>query len=287
MTVSGRAKLAGVVGDPISHSISPRLHAHWLALHGIDGAYVPLRVARDAFASTLRGLRQAGFVGLNVTVPHKEAAFALAERLDAAALAAGAVNLLVFRDGHIEGRNTDAAGLAASLVERLGVGTLREKTVVLLGTGGAARAAIVALGGLGTKEIRVVARDVGRAETLTKELKGSTKAQLHAVRWSDWPQVAAEAALLVNATSAGMRGQGSLTLSLDPLPQAAAVCDIVYNPLETPLLAEARARGHVTIDGLGMLMHQAVPAFEAFYGVTPAVTLALRKDLEKALNDRK
>jgi shikimate dehydrogenase len=286
MTISGRAKLAGVIGDPVSHSVSPRLHAHWLEVHGIDGVYVPLRVARESFASALGGLRQAGFVGLNVTVPHKEAAFALAERLDAAALAAGAVNLLVFRDGHIEGRNTDAAGLAASLVERLGIDNLREKTVALLGTGGAARAAIVALGGLGTKEIRVVARDGERAESLTKELKASTKARLRAFSWSDWPQVAADTALLVNATSAGMRGQPSLTISLDPLPQAAAVCDIVYNPLETPLLAEARARGHVTIDGLGMLMHQAVPAFEAFYSVTPAVTPALRKDLEKTLNDR-
>jgi shikimate dehydrogenase len=286
MTISGHAKLAGVIGDPVSHSISPHLHAHWLEVHGIDGAYVPLKVARESFASALRGLRMAGFVGLNVTVPHKEAAFAVAERVDAAALAAGAVNLLVFRDGHIEGRNTDAAGLAASLTERLGVDVLRGKAVVLFGTGGAARAAIVALGGLGAKEIRIVARNGERAETLRIELKASTKAALRSFNWSDWPQVAADVALLVNATSAGMRGQPSLTLPLDPLPRGAAVCDIVYNPLETPLLADARARGHTTIDGLGMLMHQAVPAFEAFYGVTPTVTPALRKDLEKALHDR-
>jgi shikimate dehydrogenase len=286
MTISGHAKLAGIVGDPVSHSLSPRLHAHWLEAHGIDGAYVPLKVARESFAATLRGLRMAGFVGLNVTVPHKEAAFALAEILDAAALAAGAVNLLVFRNGHIEGRNTDAAGLASSLVESLGADTLRDKTAVILGAGGAARAAIVALAALGTKEIRIVARNPARAKLLVDELQASTKTALNAFDWREWPKAAADTALLVNTTSAGMRGQPSLTLSLDPLPRGAAVCDIVYNPLETPLLGEARARGHSTIDGLGMLMHQAVPAFEAFFGVTPVVTPALRKDLEKALHDR-
>ena len=287
MTISGRAILAGVVGDPVSHSLSPRLHAHWLEAHGIDGAYVPLKIARESFATTLQGLRVAGFVGLNVTVPHKEAAFAVSERLDAAALAAGAVNLLVFRDGRIEGRNTDAAGLAASLVERLGVDALRGKAAVLLGTGGAARAAILALAGLGAKEIRIVARNAGRAEVLMSDLKASVKTALYGFGWTEWPKAAAGSALLVNATSAGMRGQPSLTLSLDPLPRDAAVCDIVYNPLETQLLMEARTRGHVTIDGLGMLMHQALPAFEAFYGVTPVVTPALRKDLEEALHDKR
>lgn len=284
MTISGRATLAGVVGNPISHSLSPRLHGHWLAAHGIDGAYVPLNIARESFSRGLRGLRMAGFVGLNVTVPHKEAAFALAERLDEAARISGAVNLLIFRDGHIEGRNTDAAGLAASLAEKLGPEALRGKAVVLLGTGGAARAAVVALGALGAGELRVVGRNAGRTETLMNDLKSSTKAVLHGFAWEEWPKAAMGATLLLNATSAGMRGQPPLALSLDPLPRAAAVCDIVYNPLETPLLTEARARGHATVDGLGMLMHQAVPAFEAFYGVRPTVTPALRKDLEDALH---
>jgi shikimate dehydrogenase len=282
MTISGRAKLAGVVGDPIAHSLSPRLHAHWLEAYGIDGAYVPLKVPRESFAFALRGLRLAGFTGLNVTVPHKEAAFALADRVDDAARAAGAVNLLIFRDGHIEGRNTDSAGLSASLAEQLGSHALLGKTVALLGAGGAARAAIIALDMLGVSEIRLVAR--ARADSLVRDMKISAKAELKSFAFENWPEAASGAALLVNATSAGMKGKPALTLPLDPLPREAIVCDIVYNPMETPLLATARARGHATIDGLGMLMHQAVPAFEAFFGVRPQVTPALRKLLEGVLH---
>ena len=281
MIISGKAKLAGVIGDPIGHSLSPRLHAHWLEVYGIDGAYVPLNVARESFAFALRGLRLTGFAGLNVTVPHKEAAFALADRVDDAARAAGAVNLLIFRDGHIEGRNTDSAGFSASLVEQLGANALHGKTVVLLGAGGAARAVIIALDVLGVSEIRLVARS--RADSLVREMKASVKTELKSFAFENWPEAASGAALLVNATSAGMKGKPALTLPLDPLPREAIVCDIVYNPMETPLLATARARGHATIDGLGMLMHQAVPAFEAFFGVKPQVTPALRKLLEGVL----
>ena len=277
-------KLAGVIGWPVGHSLSPRLHGFWLSQYGIDGAYVPLPVRREDFARVVDGLSRAGFAGLNVTIPHKEAAFAIAHDLDAAAKQAGAVNLLLFGDdGRIEGRNTDAAGLGASLSEGLGAESLRGKQAVLVGAGGAARAAILALSGLGAAEIRIVNRNQARAEALAQSFAGRVSAQLVPALWSDWEQTAAGAALLVNATSAGMSGNAPLDLALEALAKDAAVCDVVYNPLETALLKAARARGQRTVDGLGMLMHQAVPAFAAFYGVTPAVTPALRAGLEKAL----
>jgi len=284
MNISGSAKLAGVIGDPVSHSLSPRLHAHWLEMYGLDGAYVPLHVPRYAFARALDGLRAAGFAGVNVTVPHKEAAFAVAHRLDASARATGAVNLLVFDGAHIEGRNTDAAGLAESLAESLGAHALRGRPVAVLGAGGAARAAVLALDGLGASEIRVVARSAARADILVRAPGSSTTAKLKGVAWADWPAAAADIVLLLNATSAGMRGKSPLEVSLDPLPSNAVVCDIVYNPLETELLAKARIRGHMVVDGLGMLMHQAISSFEAFYGVKPQVTAALRRHLEEALH---
>ncbi len=283
--MSGHARIAGIIGWPVGHSLSPSLHAFWLREHGVDGAYVPLAVARETFTTALDGLRAARFVGVNVTNPHKVAAFALADTVDDAARMAGAANLLMFRDGMIEARNTDIEGLAASLSEALGADAMRGQTVVILGAGGATRGAVVALDRLGAKEIRVVARNVVPAETLVAQLHAAMTGRLVSAPWTDWPQAAQGAALLVNATSGGLAGATTLDLPLTPLPADAAVCDIVYNPLETPLLKDARARGHRTIDGLGMLMHQAVPAFAAFYGVTPRVTSALRAELERALHN--
>jgi shikimate dehydrogenase len=258
-------KLAGVIGWPVAQSLSPRLHSYWLKEHGIVGAYVALPVPPQDFSVALRGLRRAGFKGLSVTVPHKEAAFAIAHGVDAQAAEAGAVNQLVFEDnGAIRGLNTDAPGLAASLS---GV-DVKGKPVVLLGAGGAARAALVALRALGAGHVRLLNRNEGR---------------LGAKSLSSWPEAARDAALVVNATSAGMKDTPPLALDLDLLPADAAVCDIVYNPLDTELLKQARARGLKTIDGLGMLMHQAVPAFEAFFGVRPSVTPGLRRALEEAL----
>lgn len=283
MSISGKAKLAGIVGWPVSHSLSPRLHGYWLAAHAIDGAYVPLPVAKENFARVTDGLRRMGFVGVNVTVPHKEAAFAIAHDLDESALIAGAVNLLLFReDGRIEGRNTDAGGLAASLQEALGKSPLG-KPAVLLGAGGAARAAVLALSQIGARDIRIVTRDKRRGETLARELSTKVKTPLQTFGWDHWIDAAKEAALLVNATSAGMTGAQALDLPLDPLPVNATVCDLVYNPPETDLLRRAQASGHRTVDGLGMLMYQAVPAFEAFYGEAPKVNPALRAELKKGL----
>jgi shikimate dehydrogenase len=285
MSLSGAGKLAGIIGWPVAQAFSPRLHGYWLAELGVDGALVPLPVRPEDFSLVLRGLMKAGFRGCSVTIPHKEAAYAVCHTVDLPARAAGAVNLLIFHeDGRIEGRNTDATGLSASLHEELGVDAVRGKSVVVLGAGGAARAAVVALHMLGAGEIRIVNRTKSRAEQLTAALKGQVTPKL--VVLEDWSEAARDAALVVHTTSAGMKGAPSLDLDLSILLKTAAVCDIVYNPLETPLLKAARGAGLKTIDGLGMLMHQGVPAFEAFFGVAPQVSAGLRKHLEDALHGR-
>lgn len=282
MTISGKARCAGIVGWPVAHSLSPRLHGYWLKAHGVDGAYVPLAIRQEYLAVGLKGLRLAGFRGVNLTIPHKEAAFALAHRLDAAAQAAGAVNLLIFHeDGSLEGRNTDVEGLAASLTAA-GL-SLAGATAIVLGAGGAARAAVLALESVGAGEIRILNRHAGRAAGLAKALAPFVKAKLWGADLNDWPKAAVDAGLLLNATSAGMTGQPALDLKLDPLPANATVCDLVYNPLQTDLLKRAARRGHRTVDGLGMLMYQAAPSFAAFFGVTPSVTPELRAHLEAAL----
>jgi shikimate dehydrogenase len=284
MSISGSARLAGIVGWPVSHSLSPLLHGAWLKEYEINGAFVPLAVRREDFARAIHGLKLCGFRGINVTVPHKEAAFALAHRCDAEAQAAGAANLLLFdAEGRYEARNTDSLGLAASLRLALGAKALRGKPVVLIGAGGAARAAIRALDRLGASRITIFNRTESRGQTLVRDLSAQVQCQLFAEPLSKWGEVASGVALLVNATSAGMKGQQALRLPLDPLEKRTAVCDLVYNPLETSLLKAARKRGHKTVDGLGMLIEQAVPAFEAFFGRKPKVTPKLRRMLEKAL----
>lgn len=284
MNSGGETKLACVIGWPVAQSLSPRLHNYWLRELGINGSYVALPVQREDFSAALQSLQREGYRGASVTVPHKEAAFAIAHRVDDAAKAAGAVNQLVFHeDGTIEGLNTDVPGLAASLREA-GV-SLRGKPVILLGAGGAARAAVLALNDLGAGEIRILNRDRHRAEVLVSNLSPSSAATLVPMTLTDWRKIAGDAALAINTTSAGMKDTPSLDVALDALPKTAAVCDIVYNPLETDLLKKARALHLKTIDGLGMLMHQAVPAFKAFFGVEPKVTLALRRELEGALKN--
>jgi shikimate dehydrogenase len=263
------------------------LHGFWLEQLGIDGALVPLAVKPEDFSTVVRGLMKAGFRGSSVTIPHKEAAFALCHHSDLAARAAGAVNLLIFHEnGRIEGRNTDATGLAESLREKLGPDFARGKTAVVLGAGGAARAAVVALHDLGAAEIRILNRTRSRADQLAAALGGQVKPRLTVFDDKDWPLAAKDAALVIHTTSAGMKGAPSLDFDLAVLPRGAAVCDIVYNPLETSLLKKARTAGLRTVDGLGMLMHQGVPAFNAFFGVEPKVTPALRAHLEEALRAR-
>ncbi|HET7084094.1 MAG TPA: shikimate dehydrogenase [Rhizomicrobium sp.] len=284
MTLTGKAKLAGVIGWPVTHSLSPVLHGYWLKEYGIDGAMVPLAARQEDFAFVIDGVRRAGFKGVNVTVPHKEAAFAIAHKVDDAAQLAGAANLLIFQDGRIEGRNTDSFGLTESLRET--IGGLNGKTVILLGAGGAARGALPALEMLGAGKIHLLNRDAKRAASLAASLAPRMKISVDTGGLDAWSKCARGAALLVNSTSAGMGGNPPLDIDLSALPVSAAVCDIVYHPLETKLLKDAAARGHRTIDGLGMLLHQAVPSFEVFFGVRPKVTPALRDVLVKALSAR-
>lgn len=272
---------AGIVGWPVTQSLSPVLHGYWLKQLGIEGEMLRVPAQPEDFRDVIARLRAEGFAGVNVTVPHKEAAFALADRADAAAKMAGAANLLVFHAGAIEGRNTDSYGLAESLREH--IGALGGATVVLLGAGGAARGAVLALENLGAGTIHILNRDAERARNLAIQLGPHVNARLVPGALADWKNVAANAALLVNSTSAGMSGNPPLDLDLEALPPGAAVCDIVYKPLETQLLKDAKARGHKTIDGLGMLMHQAVPSFEAFFGKRPQVDAGLRAALESAL----
>ena len=275
---------AGIVGWPVAHSLSPVLHGYWLKAYGIDGAFERVPAEPGKFEAVIADLRAQGFSGVNVTVPHKEAAFALADKADAAAKAAGAANLLVFGQHLIEGRNTDSYGLAQSLRET--IGTLAGRDAVLLGAGGAARGAVLALEALGATSIHILNRDVARAQALAVALTPHVNARLAPGGLPDWGKVAPHAALAVNSTSAGMGNIPSLDLDLSALPGDAAVCDIVYVPLQTKLLKDAAARGLKTVDGLGMLMHQAVPSFEAFFGQRPEVDEGLREALMKALAAR-
>jgi shikimate dehydrogenase len=267
--LSARARLAGVMGYPVAHSLSPRLHNYWLEQYGIDGAYVPLPVAPEDFVAALRALGRLGFAGVNVTVPHKEAACAACAAVDDAARRMGAVNMISFADGKILGRNTDGYGFRESLREAAPSWSAKGVKVVVLGAGGGARAIVASLVAEGA-QVALINRTRARAEALARDIGGAVV---------DWPRRAAAldgAALLVNATVLGMQGKAPLDLDLGALPKTALVADIVYVPLETPLLAAARARGNVAIDGLGMLLHQARPAFAAWFGREPEVTPALR-----------
>ena len=275
-----QGQLAGVIGWPVHHSLSPRLHNYWLRQHGLMGAYVALPIAPENFAICVAALPLMGFAGANVTVPHKEAAFALCAAFDDEARITGAVNTLIFKSGAITGLNTDVKGFAASLAAGLGAAAAGAGPVAVLGAGGAARAIVLALARAGAPEIRLLNRTKTRSQALAGALGQFAKIEL--VEWGDWDAFAGSR-LLVNTTSLGMTGKPPLEVSLERLPREAAVADIVYNPLETPLLRAARARGHRTLDGLGMLMHQAAPAFAAWFGVMPEVNDDLRAELIKAL----
>jgi shikimate dehydrogenase len=261
--ITGNARLAGVLGWPVAQSRSPRLHNHWLATHGIDGAYVPLPVCPGDFAAVVDGLRRAGFRGANVTIPHKEAAFAVCDQVDDSARRAGAVNTLVFAEGTVHGSNTDGLGFIANLRAH-GVDPAAGPAL-LLGAGGAARAIAAALLACGT-QVTCTNRTPARADTLAAALPG-----LRVLPWEDRSAALADHALLVNTTSLGMRGHPPLDIGLAAAPPTMAVADIVYVPLQTPLLRQAANNGLRTVPGLGMLLHQAVPGFAAWFGVTPVV----------------
>ncbi len=261
---------AFVVGHPIAHSRSPLIHGFWLRELGLAGSYERVDVAPAVFAAFIDTVRAGAFAGGNVTIPHKEAAWRLVDRRDRAADAIGAVNTLWMEDGQLCGGNTDAFGYAADLDDR--VPTWRDAEVaVVLGAGGAARAIVHVLGEAGFGAIRVVNRDMERAETLRALADGVS---VHG--WQEVDEALGGGGLLVNTTSLGMSGSPMPELDLSRLDRRAIVSDIVYTPLETPLLARAAAAGLRTVDGLGMLLHQAVPGFERWFGVRPRVTAALR-----------
>lgn len=266
--LSGTSRLAGILGWPVAHSRSPRLHGFWLARHGIDGAYLPLPVRPEAFAGAVRALADLGFAGANVTIPHKEAAFALCDEVSEVARRAGSVNTLLFRDGRISGTSTDGFGFLESLREQAPGWRAEAGPAVILGAGGAVRAVAAALLDAGCPRLTLVNRTPARAEAIARDLGGP-------VEVATVPPLA-DAALLVNGTSLGMAGEPPLELDLAALPGHAVVQDMVYVPLETRLLAAARARGLRAVDGLGMLLHQARPGFEAWFGVAPQVDAALR-----------
>ena len=273
MALSGKAKLAGVFGWPVAHSRSPRLHGFWLQRHGIDGAYLPFAVRPENLAAALRALPVLGLRGVNLTLPHKEAALGLLDHVSEEARRIGAVNTIVIDgEGRLEGRNTDGYGFLAHLKASVPGWRPASGPAVLLGAGGAARAIAVALLDAGVPELRLVNRTPERAAALPSALGGN----IAAVAWRDRSLVLEEAALLVNSTTLGMVGQPPLDIDLARLPREAPVYDIVYAPLETPLLATARARGHPCVDGIGMLLHQARPGFAAWFGVEPEVTAELR-----------
>ncbi len=273
MSLSGNARKAGVMGWPIGHSRSPALHGWWLALHGIDGVYVPMAVRPEDLAAALRALPILGFAGCNLTIPHKEPALTLVDRLDEIAARVGAVNTIVIgADGSLEGRNTDGYGFIASLRAAQADWSARRGPAMVIGAGGAARAIIAALLDEGVPEIRLVNRTGERAAALAAEFGPL----IRPIAWTGRCAALDEAALLVNTTSQGMGGEAALDLELDRLPQWALVTDLVYSPLETPLLAAAQRRGNPVVDGLGMLLHQARPGFAAWFGVVPAVTPELR-----------
>lgn len=273
-------KLAGVIGWPIAQSRSPVLHGHWLKQYGVAGAYLPLPVQPEYLPDAIRGLRALGFSGCNVTIPHKLGVLKLVDKVDPVAARIGAVNTVVVQDdGTISGFNTDAYGFLASLRDVRADFKASEGPIVILGAGGAARAVAVALLDDGATQIRLANRTAERA----RELARIDPARIKVIAWEQRSAALDGAALLVNTTSQGMVGYPAIDIALDALPKAAIVSDIVYNPLETPLLAAARKRGNTAVDGLGMLLHQAVPAFEAFYGVRPHVSNELRRAVEATL----
>ena len=265
-------KRACVIGWPIEHSRSPLIHNYWLKKYGIDGAYTKEAVPPEAVAQFLRSLAANGYAGCNVTVPHKEAAFAAAEVKEASALAVAAANTLWLADGKLYAANTDTYGFMTYLQERApGWGSI-DAPVSVLGAGGAARAIVYGFLEAGVSEVRVFNRTRARAEALAKHFGPRVKA----FDWRERGRRSRKTAVLVNTTTIGMNGIGSLDIDFHTFDPTCVVCDIVYVPLETELIVRALGRGLRTVDGLGMLLHQAVPGFEKWFGVRPEVTRELR-----------
>jgi shikimate dehydrogenase len=278
-----RFLLAGVMGWPVMHSRSPMLHNYWLQQHGLAGTYLPLAIAPDGLAAALRSLHPLGFAGCNLTIPHKQTAMAIVDEVDTVANRIGAISCVHVRaDGSLAGTNNDCFGFIHSLKQEQPAWRADAGPAVVLGAGGGARAVCYALMQEGAKEIRIVNRSFERAQTLADEF-AVAGVSLKALAWEQRHGALEGAAMVVNTTSQGMAGQGPLDIKLDALPKAALAADIIYVPLETPFLAAARQRGNPTWNGLGMLLHQARPAWKLWFGLEPQVTVELRELIERSL----
>jgi len=288
MTGSGTRRKAAVIGWPIDHSLSPVIHTWWLQAEGLNGTYEKIAVAPDDLSAFLQRLRtEPGWAGVNVTLPHKEAVAQQVDEVSDGARATGSVNTVVVQDGRLIGHSTDGPGFLAGLAEQAPGYEPGAGGVCLVGAGGAARAVAAAVLIAGASQLMIVNRTHARAlelrDALLAWLPQSVRAEpggddrILVSRWEDRGRALTEAHLLVNATSLGMTGQPALHLPLGRLPPEAVVCDLVYQPLETELLRSARVRGNRVVDGLGMLLHQAVPAFEMFFERPVQVTVDLRR----------
>ena len=275
-----RFLLAGVMGWPVMHSRSPLLHNYWFKQHGLTGTYVPLAIAPATLAAALRALHPLGFAGCNLTLPHKQAAMTVVDEVDALAKTIGAISCVIARpDGSLAGTNNDCYGFIENLRQSQPGWRADAGPVVVIGAGGGARAVCYGLAQEGAREIRVVNRSLARAQEIANDFGGPLKA----LPWEQRHDALDGAAMVVNTTSCGMVGQPALDLKLDKLSKNALAADIIYIPLETPLLAAARARGNPTVNGLGMLLHQGRPAWKAWFGIEPQVTAELRALLEKTI----
>lgn len=273
MSALPRIPLAGVIGQPVAHSASPRLHGYWLQRYGIRGHYVPLDVAEGDLAEVLKALPKAGFVGANVTIPHKEAVLKLADTVTDRAALIGAANTLTFLpDGKIYADNTDGIGFIENLRQNAPDWDPTSGHAALIGAGGASRAVVASLIEAGVPEIHVTNRTRPRAEQLRRDFG----ARVVVYDWVQAGNILEDAATVVNCSSLGMVGKPEFRVPLDALSPNALVTDLVYNPLETTLLREARAMGCTVVDGLGMLLHQAAPGFERWFGTRPEVDDATR-----------
>jgi shikimate dehydrogenase len=262
------------MGWPIAQSRSPILHNYWIEKYKLNGRYVPLAVRPESLADAIRGLPALGFRGCNLTMPHKQLAMTMVDSLTDTAKRIGAVNCIVVdSDGRMSGTNNDGNGYYLSLLEVAPQWKPDTGPIAILGGGGAARALLVTLIEHGAKEIRIINRTFGKADQLAKDLNPSI---IKAIPWERRGDAISDVALLTNATNQGMTGKPPLDISLGRLPRQALVSDLIYVPPETPFLAAARARGNVTVNGLGMLLHQARPAFQAWFGVMPEITSDLR-----------
>jgi shikimate dehydrogenase len=280
MAQHNRFYLAGVMGQPVMHSRSPMLHNFWFAQQGMAGTYVPLAIKPEGLAAALRALQPLGFSGCNLTIPHKQEAMKIVDEVDAAARKIGAISCVTVRaDGTLLGSNNDAFGFIRNVREAQPAWRADAGPIVVIGAGGGSRAVCYGLMLEGAKEIRLVNRNLERAQGIAQDFGSPIKAY----PWEQRHDLLEGAAMVVNTTSQGMVGQTPLDIALDKLPPTALAADIVYIPLETPFLAAARLRGNPTVNGLGMLLHQGPLAWKAWFGIEPAVTAELRALVEKSL----